>query len=206
VVDLTAGVAVRLTSLCLDRSGRLRDFALWDTAVRGALLVDLALAGRVTLADESVTIDDTPTGSPPADALLAAIAVEPERSLDWWLDHGGVQVKDVVAANVATGRWRARRRMLGRRYADAQRDTTAQDRARDSWHPDDTWTPETAAVKAIACAAGADGSPPASPPEAVLVHTGRLRWICQAVTDHLAVAHDRNRQSAGAAGSGVTWL
>jgi len=98
-VDLTAGVAVRLSALCLDAAGRLGDYPLWHTAVRGALLVDLALAGRLAQTDDSIVIDATPTGFGPADALLGAIAVEPERSLDWWMTNGGVRLRDLAAAN-----------------------------------------------------------------------------------------------------------
>ena len=117
-VDLTRGVAVRLSAFCLDDdTGRLRTYDLWDVAVRGALLVDLALAGRVMLEDESVVIDAMPTGFAPADHLLAPLAVEPERPLDWWLDHAGVLLRDLVRDNVQSGRWDARWTILGRRYA-----------------------------------------------------------------------------------------
>ena len=55
--DLTQGVAVRLSALCLTDAGKLRRYDIWDVAVRGALLVDLALAGRVTQEAESVVVD-----------------------------------------------------------------------------------------------------------------------------------------------------
>jgi hypothetical protein len=205
-VELTGEVAVRLASLCLERSGRLRDYALWDTATRGALLVDLALAGRLTLTEDSVAVDETPTGFGPADALLAAIAVEPERSLDWWLDHGGVALADVAAAAVAGGRWAVHRLLFRRRYTDLWEERADADRVRASGSPDDTWTPSTAAVVAIAAAAGAGGRRPRPPDDELLAATGPLRWICQAVTDHLQVAHARNRLGASAAdGVAVDW-
>src|SRR5688572_21663078 len=74
-MDLSAGIAVRVSALCLDPRGRLVDNLLADTAVRGGLLLDLALAGRLESEEESIVVDGTPTGFAPADRLLAAIAV-----------------------------------------------------------------------------------------------------------------------------------
>lgn len=199
-MDLTAGVAVRLSALCLDASGRLGDYALWQTAVRGAVLVDLALAGRLAQTDDSITIDETPTGFAPADFLLRAIAVEHERSLDWWIDHGPVRLRDVAAANVAFGRWAVTGPVLRRRYEDLRPQATERDRAREAWRSDSTWSPETAAVVAIACAAGAPGDSPVSPPEELVARTGSARWLCQAVIEHLAEAHIRNQQAATGGG------
>jgi hypothetical protein len=163
-LDLTGGVAVRLASLCLDDDGRLRDFALWDDAARGALLVDLTRTGRLAQDDESVTIDGSPTGFGPADRLLAAIEVEPEQSLDWWMGHGGVGMRDLAEANVASGRWIVRPRLLGRRFEDLSSDGAA-DRGRNPWRPTDDWSPETAAVMLLGLACSAFGRP--VPPTAV---------------------------------------
>jgi hypothetical protein len=200
-VDLAAGVAVRLSALCLDASGRLGDYALWQTAVRGAVLVDLALAGRLVQTDESITVDETAIGFAPADALLAAIAVEHQRSLDWWIDHGPVRLRDVAAANVASGRWAVAGPLLRRRHADLRPEATQRDRARAAWRPETEWSPETAAVVAIACAAGADDGEPVTPPEELLQRTGPVRWIVQTVVEHLAEAHSRNQRAAWGGGT-----
>jgi hypothetical protein len=199
-VDLTDGVTVRLSSLCLDAGGRLRDYALWDAAARGALLVDLARTDRLTQEEDSVVVDSTPTGFAPADRLLGAIGVEPERSFDWWLDHGAVRMVDIAEANVASGRWSPRRRLWGRRYGDASQ-VTAADRALGAGPPDAEVPIDTAAVLVLARACGATGLPvPVT--EAELARTGPLRWICVAVTDHLAVAHQRNALAAGSLAMG----
>ncbi len=200
-MDLTSGVAVRLTALCLDPSGRLGDYPLWQTAVRGAVLVDLALVGRLAHTDESITIDDTPTGFAPADALLRAITVEHERSLDWWIGHGCVRLQDVAAANVTSGRWAVARRLFGTRYTDLRPEATERDRARGAGRPEAGWSPETAAVVAIACAAGADDGGPVSPPEETLDRTGPVGWICRTVVEHLAEAHVRNQHAAWGGGN-----
>ena len=193
IEDLAGGVAVRFSSLCLGAGGRLPDFAIWDTGVRGALLVDLAFAGRLAQTEDSVTVDERPTGFPPADRLLAAVVVEPEQHLDWWLDHGGVGMRDLAAANVSTGRWTAGRRLLGRRYAETDPAGAERDRALHPRSPEPHWSPETAAVMAIALATGAVEPPPDPPDEALLALTGPARWICEAVVDHLTWAHARNR-------------
>jgi hypothetical protein len=188
-VDLAAGVAARLASLCLDDKGRLADFPLWDVAARGALLVDLAWAGRLTQDDDSVMIDGTPTGFEPADRLLAAIEVEPEHSLDWWMDHGGVGMRDLAEANVATGRWHVRRHLLGHRF---QNTAAADDAAAD------TAAPDTAALLVLATASGALLRRPEPLLDEELEPTGPLRWICTAVTAHLEETHRRNLHAAGA--------
>ena len=151
VEDLAGGVAVRFSSLCLDTGGRLRDFPIWDTGARGALLVDLAFAGRLAQTEDSVTVDERPTGFPPAD------------------------------------------RLLGWRYAETHPAAVERDRVLQPRSPAPDWSPETAAVMAIALATGAVEPPPDPPDEALLALTGPVRWICEAVVDHLTWAHSRNR-------------
>ncbi|UOY02746.1 GPP34 family phosphoprotein [Blastococcus sp. PRF04-17] len=183
------GITVRLAALCLDDKGRLLDYGLWDVAARGALLVDLARAGRLTDEPDGVVVDGTPTAFGPADRLLAAVLIEPEQSLDWWLEHGGVRMREVAEACVAAGLWTESRSLLGTRYTDH---TPLADQELDPEHPD------TAAVLALATACGALG-PPDEIGEEQLVRTGPLRWICEAVTDHLHRSHRRNL-GIGAAG------
>ncbi|OUC95689.1 GOLPH3/VPS74 family protein [Streptosporangium minutum] len=58
-----------------------------DAALGGALLAELAINGRIDLADKKVTVlDPTPLGDEELDATLARIAGEPkERKPDWWV-------------------------------------------------------------------------------------------------------------------------
>ena len=188
--DLAHGVAVRLSTFCLTDSGRLRSFDLWDVAVRGALLVDLALAGRVTHEEDSVVVDPTPTGFSPADALLQPIVVEPERELDWWLDHGAVRLDDLVRDHVRSGRWQRRWTPLGRRYRPVGEPREADGSERD---------PAAAAVAAIGDSSGITDNRPGEPAEGLVEHTGEVRWICEAVVEHLQAAHRRMLLQAGAA-------
>ncbi|MGY1804065.1 GPP34 family phosphoprotein [Blastococcus sp. SYSU D00922] len=196
-MDLSEGVAVRLAAICLTDDGRLREFDIWDTAARGALLVDLTRAGRLADEHDSISTDLTPTGFPPADRLLAAIEVEPERPLAWWLDHGGVRMEDVADAAVTAGRWAVRRTLLGRRYEDLHPLDT--DEPTEGWRPDEGLQPEAAAVTALATACGAWGRRPEEVAEEDLAATGALRWICETVTGHLHEAQRRNLRAAGAA-------
>ncbi len=153
MTDLTDGVAARLAAICLDDKGRLASYDIWDTAARAALLVDLVRAGRLADEPDSITVDPSPTGFPPADRLLAAMEVEPERPLTWWIDHGGVHLADVAEACVRAGRWTAKRRLLGPRYdvptAQAVEDARLYDRRPDGMPPD------TAAVAVLGMACGA---------------------------------------------------
>src|SRR3954469_16375795 len=101
-VSGTVQVAARVMGLCLDRHGHLVDNDYLAMAVRGGLLVDLALAQRLTQADDSVELELTPTGWPPADRALDELE---GRSLDWWLEHSAVRLADVATALVAEGTW-----------------------------------------------------------------------------------------------------
>jgi hypothetical protein len=193
-VGIEGGVAARLASLCLDPKGRLSDRLLASAAVRAGLLMDLALAGRVESTEDSVVIDPTPTGFPPADRLLAAITVEPERSLDGWLDERRIGLRDVAESAVRTGRWESVGRALPgiHRYRDTTVDQATRDRSRD---PDDgsgEWTAEDAAVTAIALVSGlleSAGAPVAAEP--LLACSGSARWLLEAVTEHLRAAAEQ---------------
>jgi hypothetical protein len=205
-VDLTGGVAVRIASLCLGGNGRLSEMLLCGTAVRGGLLLDLALAGRVESAEDSVVIDPTPTGFEPADRLLAAIAIEPERSLDGWLDEKRIGLRDVAAANVTSGRWERRSGPLGfgRRYTDLRPEESDRDRER---RPDDevpAWSPADSCVAAVAAAAGLqdlEAWAPGRRPDELLAATGPVAWLAGAVVDHVLETGARYRSQAGALGA-----
>ncbi|MBN1092548.1 hypothetical protein JKP75_08230 [Blastococcus sp. TML/M2B] len=188
-MDLADGVAVGLAARCLRERGRLRSFDIWDTAARGALLVDLVRAGRVVEQADAIEVQVAPTGFPPADRLLAAMEVEPQQPLTWWVDHGGVGMSDVADAAVTAHRWTVRRTLLGRRYAVGT--------------PASHGEPESAVLDALATACGAAGRRPAEVDRRDLERAGPLLWICEAVVAHLQEAQWRSIRQAGAAdGSG----
>ena len=197
---------MRVSALCLAPNGRLSERLLASDAVRGALLLDLALSGRLTCTDESIVVDPSPSGFGPADRLLAAITAEPERSLDGWLAERRIGLREVAAANVVSGRWQRRPGLLGPRYTDLHRHQTERDRARSA---SDWPTDATAADACVTVVAGAAGlldhgrglGQPLSP--LVLVTTGPVAWLCTAVTDHLERAGQRYRAEAGAMRDGI---
>lgn len=196
--DLTRGVAVRLSAFCLAGSGKLRHFTIWDMAVRGALLVDLALAGRVTQEENSIVVDATPTGFGPADALLQPIVVEPERPLDWWMDNSAIDLEGLVRDNVRSGRWRLHRTLLGRRYSLADPGSLWADTAELRRSPETAaWDPATAALSAIADSSGIWDDDPGGASDGALAATGPVRWLCQSVVERLAVVHRHFRGTVG---------
>jgi hypothetical protein len=110
-------VAMRLACLALDR-GRLTDDLVTAPAVRGALLVDLGLRGRIVETEDEVQVDPEPTGFDPADRLLADGAP----SLTELLRRGTVDQQDLAAEHLRRGSWSLRRTWPGRRYADHRAD------------------------------------------------------------------------------------
>jgi hypothetical protein len=203
---LTPETAVRVAALCLDGKGRLSGRLVCSTAVRAALLVDLALAGRLEETADSIALDDSPTGVPPLDALLQAVTRTPGTTLDAWLELPRPNLRDLAEEALRSGRWVLQRGLFpGARFADRALERTAADRARDPQDAGPAWAPADAAVTAIAHAAGVrtatDQSwygdvPAAAPGEALLAATGPLRWLCTAVTDHLAWARARDTTAA----------
>ncbi|NDI47469.1 GPP34 family phosphoprotein [Goekera deserti] len=205
------GVADRLAALCLTWRGRLPATLAPSDTVRAGLLVDLALAGRLTSTETSIELDSTPTGSPAADALLAAMDADPDRPLDDWLDERAIGLEQVVAALLESGQWRVTRSGPLRRRSLAPADPPPGWDGRDGGD----WTvhlrepaelsPADAAVAALAVTGGLLGparetghaDEPAAVPAAVLDRTGAARWLCAAAVEHLAWSRQRDRlQSA----------
>jgi hypothetical protein len=90
-------IACRLGRLCADAKGRVgRGPVLFDHAARVALIIDLALLGRVTRTLDQIDIDTTPTGFAPADAVLCHIDHHPDRRMTELFAHGPVTLLDVL--------------------------------------------------------------------------------------------------------------
>jgi len=98
------GVGRRLALLCLQADGRLTDSRWADRAVRAGLLADLALAGRLTDADDHVAVDATPTGDPLTDRVAAELVL-PGRTLDEVVADGGPDLAEIARTLVAEGLW-----------------------------------------------------------------------------------------------------
>jgi hypothetical protein len=98
---------MRLVALARDGRGRLPGNLVVATAVRGTLLIDLALRDQINDAGEAIEVDPQPTGFQPADRLLAA----PMESLGDLVRHGPGDQGDLAEEQVRRGTWS----LIGRR-------------------------------------------------------------------------------------------
>src|SRR3712207_3424348 len=171
---------MRLAALALDR-GRLTDDLVTALAVRGTLLVDLALRGRVRETEDAIEFDDPPTGFAPADRLLGQGA----GSLIDLLRRGPVDQDDLAAEHLRRGSWTTRRRLLGTRYVDHRSDRTTADEQALEELLRETWTPEDAALAAIGSALGLLATPQERAGEELLSHTGPVRWLVDVVVEEV---------------------
>ena len=194
--DWDDSVSMRLAALALDR-GRLTDDLVTALALRGTLLVDLALRGRVRETEDAVEFDDPPTGFAPADRLLA----EGAESLTDLLRRGPVDQQDLAAEHVRRGSWTVRRQLLGTRYEDTRADRTAADEQALEQPQRQGWTPEDAALAAVAGTLGLLDSPRARAHEELLARTGPVRWLVDLVVDEVDRAITRGRFMSGAYGA-----
>lgn len=184
-------VAERIAGLALDGSGHLARSAYLDMAGRGGVLVDLARMGRLGQTEDSIELDATPTGWPPADRALTELAASAEgQSLDGWLQASHLGVADLAGVLLRGGSWFPLPRHgwhVTPRYAvrdEAQR-------ARDVALLAGTGSPgsaDDAAVVCIAVAAGLAGRASAAAIDEPLAATGDLRWVCRLVVDFLGWA------------------
>ena len=191
--DWDDSVSMRLAALALDR-GRLTDDLVTALAVRGTLLVDLALRGRVRDTEDAVEFDDPPTGFAPADRLLAQGAA----SLTDLLRRGQVDQEDLAAEHLRRGSWTARRRLVGTRYVDHRADRTAVDERALEEPQREAWTPGDAALAAVGSTLGLLATPRERAGERLLAHTEPVRWLVDLVVDEVDRAITRGRFMRGA--------
>ena len=188
----TERVATRIAGLCLDRAGHLPDNAYLAMAVRGGLLIDLALAGRLAQTEDSIDVDSALVGWAPADRALAELRALDGQSLDWWLEHSELGLADLARAQVEDRAWEQlppHARLLRPRYAERNTGQRTHDLAllTQSQAPS---TVEDAAVVSIAAAAGPPSRRSPQRIEELLARTGPVRWVCELVIDDISSARD----------------
>lgn len=83
--DYEHQVTLSLARLLRRPGGSVWHNKLVDPVLRGALLIDWTLSGRLVENDTDIELDTTPTGNAAADALLARISEYPEQPLTQWL-------------------------------------------------------------------------------------------------------------------------
>ncbi len=101
---------VSLVRLTLEDSGRLHRDGFTEACARIAAFCDLLFLGRLAREGESWSIDTDPVGFAPVDALLSAVARDPNRPLSEWIRLGPMLQQDVVRRLVTTRRWQQRPR------------------------------------------------------------------------------------------------
>lgn len=181
----------RIAALGLDSAGHLPDNVYLSMAVRGGVLVDVALARRLAQTEDSIELDATPLGRPIPDRALAELDVLDGRSLDWWLEHSHLDLADVAAELVAGGSW-ARLRPSGLRLRPRFEDHGSS-RERDLALIGGAEIPAEAADAAVVAVATAVhlGGPPRVTLADVLPWTEPVRWVVELVTDFLDEARAR---------------
>ncbi|MPQ98663.1 hypothetical protein GB931_12170 [Modestobacter sp. I12A-02628] len=171
-------ISLRLTSLALGATGRLSDDLVLGIAVRGALLLDVALRRPTAVRGDVAGDDVRPTGFPPADRLLHA----PGRPLVTLLRRGRVDQFDLAAEHVRRGSWTRTGSRLRPRYRDETVERTQRDAAT-SWHPG--WGPADAALAACAGELGVLDAGRTRPSHELLRATATLRPLVELVVRHV---------------------
>src|SRR5262249_14191318 len=88
----------------IDHSGKLDPTRLWDYGVRGAILADLWLSGRVVDVGESLQIDTDPTGIPYLDTAILQLVDSGQTPYEW-MGRGWLRATDVADEFVRDGEW-----------------------------------------------------------------------------------------------------
>ena len=181
-------MAMRLACLALDK-GRLTDDRVTPLAIRGALLVDLTLRGRLTETADAVEVDPRPSGFASADKLVAGGAP----SLTELITHGPVDQYDLAAEHLRRGSSTLKRRSLFRRYIDHQEERTRRGEQAVKSRSAREWTPPDAALTAIAGVLGLLPTGRTLSTESLLEATGPVRGLVELVVEEVnrRVVHGR---------------
>jgi hypothetical protein len=179
--DWRRSVSMRLVALALDGRGRLSDKLVVATAVRGALLIDLALRERITDAGEAIEVDRRPTGFEPADRLLAV----PVKSLGDLVRSGPVDQRDLAEAHVRCGTWSLTGHWPRRRYLDREAAQTERDRIALSTNLSRRWARDDAALAVVARRAGLLSTSEHEPGEHLLRAGEPVRWLVELTMDEI---------------------
>lgn len=153
------GIEVCRLSLDLGRS-RIRYRRQVGIAIRAAVFVELALAGRIAGRNWPEAVGDSDTGSPMADAVHRAVAGR-KRPVSWrrWFNHVDADREAATNRLVEAGVWKRDGNRLvdqtnGRTLIDQQR--VQQAAAKDASPPDDV---RDAVLVLLLLAAGVTGRP-----------------------------------------------
>lgn len=180
---------MRLACLALDRKGRLTNDLVTGLAIRGTLLTDLAMCGRLVNTAQAIEIDVSPTGFRPADLLLSS----PVESLTQVLRRGKVDQRDLAVEHLRRGSWTRAGRWPRRRYDDHCAERTRKDELAMTSPADRQWAPADAALAAIASVLGLLATPRTYPTGTLLDATEPVRWVVEMVVAEVDRAIARGR-------------
>jgi hypothetical protein len=174
-------------------SGKLRHCGVLAEAARCALVIDLARLGLLVEAGHQPLGASSSTGLGLADELLNAMAGDPTRALDVWLQRGIPHLHEFIAELLLDGYWTLERHGIiatHARYID--RDATHYDQLRATLIEDiqGKHTPIDSREAALAALVNVSGLGVASPhlhelPKKLRDACGELGWIVEAVTTFL---------------------
>lgn len=189
-------VGVRLCRLCASHSGRLPGLRFHDHGARAAVLIDLALWRRIRRAATGEwIISTTPSGTPPADKMLAHLERYPESTTRDLLAKGPGRMAHFVDA-----RGPSPRRQLRRPRID-QHETAAERQRLERAAAGDIDAPQTAALAMLADALRLIEL---TDPEGVLGQCGEAAWMVKECVDYLILLRLRYdlANAVGSIGSG----
>ena len=99
-------MAETLLRVGIDATGRLNLNHLWDIAVRGALLVELRLAGVTTETADDVDVSTDPTGVDYLDDAVRSLLSRPGETEVEWVERGDLKAAHVADHLVRAGEWK----------------------------------------------------------------------------------------------------
>ena len=107
-------------------SGRLRNRAALEKALRAALFVELITSGRIgNLADTPQALTPEPVGDRVLDTVCATVAARPGVAWRRWYRHVAADRVVLAKALIEDGRWHASRDRIGRAiYRDTDPDSS----------------------------------------------------------------------------------
>ena len=202
-------VTVSLVRLLRRPNGSIWHNTLVDPVLRGALLIDWTISGRLVEHDADVELDTTPSGNPVTDALLARIAAKPRRPLtDWLLDEQptSAELVDTLVANgVLT---RTDRRLRRDPYLDPRADElpALRTRLRNVLAGSQQEEPPVVALAVLAQLLGVLGSRASAVEDDVVAGAGELRGLLTVIRDFGArqLHHMRLYEASSPSISGAT--
>jgi len=177
--------------------------------LRGSLLTDMALLGRLTADAQGSQVDTTPTGLGILDEMLNGVVEHPHRTMEWWLRLGRPHLHELIAELLEEGCWLVERHGVTStftHYVDVEEDRIAGIRSGLQAVIAGGRQPANAREAALACLSSKVGSVP-EPDKARLEHLlpecGGVGWMVRNVIDYEVAAREDD-VAAGAADSRTT--